>query len=176
MNRDATRARWQKAGSPLHTITMKFANQRSGDFYCKKFLVGVFFFLLLAGLAPAKSESARRLSAISALAAADEDAGSSPLKRFSCLPKDVRADEAVSYGIKGKSTLTVEKKLAEMKARCRRGKLVDGRGLEIRFFRVSCWGNPPTDYQEIRQRENEELAKLKKRYAVIVFGCNPMIQ
>ncbi|HVS83494.1 MAG TPA: hypothetical protein VHE60_17325 [Pyrinomonadaceae bacterium] len=70
----------------------------------------------------------------------------------------------------------MEKKLAEMKARCRRGKLVDARGREIRFFRVSCWGNPPTDYQEIRQRENEELAKLKKRYAVIVFTCNPMIQ
>ena len=107
---------------------------------------------------------------------ADEDAGSLPPKSLSCLPKDVRADETVSYGPKGKSILTVEKKLAEMKARCRRGKLVDARGREIRFFRVSCWGNPPEDYQEIQKRENEELAKLKKRYAVIVFGCSPMIQ
>jgi hypothetical protein len=63
-----------------------------------------------------------------------------------------------------------------MKARCHRGKLVDSRGREIRFFRVSCWGNPPEDYQEIRKRENEELARLKKGYTVIVFGCNPMIQ
>ena len=161
--------------SPLHTITMKSARQRSGRSYREQVLVGASILLLLAGLAPVKSESARKLST-SALAVADEDAASEPSKGLSCLPKDVRADEAVSYGQKGKSILTVEKKLAEMKARCRRGKLLDGRGREIRFFRSSCWGNPPPDYLEIRQRENEELAKLKKRYAVIVFGCNPMIQ
>ncbi len=155
---------------------MKFANQRSSRSYREKFLVGASIFLLLVGLAPAKSESARKLSATSALALADEDAGPSPSKSLSCLPKDVRADEAVSYGLKGKSILTVEKKLAEMKARCRRGKLVDARGREIRFFRPSCWGNPPPDYLEVQKRENEGLAKLKKRYAVIVFGCNPMIQ
>ena len=160
----------------MHTVSMELANQRSGDFYCKKVLVGVVLFLLLTGLAPAKSERARKLSATSALVPADKEAEPSPSKSFSCLPKDVRADEAVSYGIKGKSILTVEKKLAEMKARCRRGKLVDVRGREIRFFRSSCWGNPPPDYLEIQKRENEALAKLKTRYAVIVFGCNPMIQ
>ena len=161
--------------SPLHTISMKSAKQRSSRSYHEQVLVGASILLLLAGLAPAKSESARKL-ATSALAVADEDLASEPSKSLSCLPRDVRADEAVSYGQKGKSILTVEKKLAEMKARCRRGKLLDGRGREIRFFRSSCWGNPPPDYLEIRQRENEELAKLKKRYAVIVFGCNPMIQ
>src|SRR5438552_911741 len=97
-------------------------------------------------------------------------------KQFSCLPKDVPADEVVSYGFKGKQNLTVEKKLIEMQARCRGGKLVDAKGREIRFFRVSCWGNPPDDYLEIRQSENEQLATLKKRYTVIVFSCNPMIQ
>jgi hypothetical protein len=155
---------------------MKFANQRSGDSRGKKFLAGLFLFLLLARLAPAKSESAGKLPMLSAQAADDEDAEPSRSKTFSCLPKDVRADEAISYGIKGKSILTVEKKLTEMKARCQRGKLVDARGREIRFFRSSCWGNPPPDYLEIRQRENEELAKLQKRYAMIVFGCNPMIE
>jgi len=154
---------------------MKFAIQRSSDSCRGRFLVGVSILLLLAGLALAKGERARKLST-SALAVADEDAGPSPSKSLGCLPKDVRADEAVSYGIKGKSILTVEKKLAEMKARCSRGKLVDASGREIRFFRVSCWGNPPDDYQEIQKRENEELGKLKKRYTVIVFGCNPMIQ
>ena len=121
---------------------------------------------------------ARKLPLMSALTVADADSGPSrsPSQSFICLPKDVSADEAVSYGIKGKSILTVEKKLAEMKARCRQGKLVDAKGREIRFFRVSCWGNPPEDYQEIQKRENEELANLKKRYTVIVFGCNPMIQ
>ncbi len=154
---------------------MKFAIQRSSDSSRGRFLVGVSILILLAGLALAQGERPRKLST-SALAVADEDAGPSPSKSLGCLPKDVRADEAVSYGNNGKSILTVEKKLAEMKAGCRRGKLVDAKGREIRFFRVSCWGNPPDDYQEIRQREDEELAKLKKRYAVIVFGCNPMIQ
>ncbi len=155
---------------------MKFANQRSGDFCHGKLLVGASMLLLLAGLVPAQSERVRTLAAISALPVTDEDAGPSPSKSLSCLPKDVRADEAVSYGMKGKSILTVEKKLAGMKARCRRGKLVDARGREIRFLRSSCWGNPPPDYLEIRQRENEELARLQKRYTVIVFGCSPMIQ
>ena len=90
--------------------------------------------------------------------------------------KDVRADEVVSYGFKGKQNPTVEKKLIEMQARCRSGKLVDAKRREIRFFRVSCWGNPPDDYLEIQKRENEQLAKLKKRYTVIVFNCDPMIQ
>ena len=97
-------------------------------------------------------------------------------EKFSCLPKDVRADDVVSYGLKGRQKVTVERKLTELKARCRSGKLVDARGREIRFFRISCWGNPPADYLEIQERQNKELAELKKRYTVIVFGCNPMIQ
>jgi hypothetical protein len=152
---------------------MKLANQRSGRSCRERVLAGVSILLLLTGLGLAKGE--RKLPETPALAVGDEDAGPSPAKSLSCLPKDVRADEAVSYGIKGKSILTVEKKLSEMKARCRRGKLVDAGGREIRFFRSSCWGNPPPDYREIRQRENGEVAKLKKRYTVIVFGCNPLI-
>jgi hypothetical protein len=88
----------------------------------------------------------------------------------------VRADETVSYGFKGRPASTVQNKLVEMKARCRKGRLVDSKGREIRFFHLSCWGNPPENYQEIRRRETTELAKLKKRYTVIEFGCNPMIQ
>jgi len=155
---------------------MKFANQRSGDFCHGKLLVGASMLLLLAGLVPAQSERVRTLAAISALPVTVEDAGPSPSQSFSCLPKDVRTDEAVSYGMKGKSILTVEKKLVEMKARCRRGKLIDAKRREIRFFRPSCWGNPPPDYLEIRERENKELSKLRKHYTVIVFACNPMIQ
>lgn len=96
--------------------------------------------------------------------------------RINCLPPGTKLDEVVSYGLEGRGTVTVEKKLAELKARCRNRKLVDSKGREIRFFRTSCWGNPPDDYLEIQQRENEELQKLRKRYTVIVFGCNPMIQ
>src|SRR6266536_222328 len=95
-------------------------------------------------------------------------------KQFGCLPKDVRADEEVGYKFKGRPAVTLQNKLTEMNARCRRGRLVDSKGREIRFFRLSCWGNPPDNYQEIRRREDADLANLKKRYTVIVFGCNPM--
>jgi hypothetical protein len=97
-------------------------------------------------------------------------------QRFTCLPKDVTADDVVSYGPKSTPQVTVQKKLSQIRARCRRGRLVDARGREIRFFRSSCWGNPPADYLEIQERENKHLSELKKRYTVIVFACNPMIQ
>jgi hypothetical protein len=96
--------------------------------------------------------------------------------RINCLPPGTQLDDIVSHGLKGRGSVTVEKKLAQLKARCRNGKLVDAKGREIRFFRMSCWGNPPPDYLEIEQRENAELQKLQKRYTVIVFGCNPMIE
>jgi len=116
---------------------------------------------LFAGLGPGESRAADVLPSS---------------QSFPCLPKDIRPDEVVSFGPKGTSELTVEKKLIEMKARCRRGKLIDAKRREIRFFRPSCWGNPPPDYLEIRERENKELSKLRKHYTVIVFACNPMIQ
>jgi len=112
----------------------------------------------------------------SGLPAFDEDAGKQHSRNFICLPKDVQPGEVVSYRPKGTMNITVEKKLSEMKARCRNGKLVDAKRREIRFFHPSCWGNPPPDYLETRQREDKEVAELKKRYTVIVFGCNPLVQ
>lgn len=94
--------------------------------------------------------------------------------RFDCLPKDVRLDEVVAAGKRG--NVTVEKTLIGMKAQCRNRKLVDAKRREIKFFRPSCWGNPPADYLGIQQRENAELQKLKAKNAVIVFTCNPLIQ
>lgn len=96
--------------------------------------------------------------------------------RFDCLPNDVHLDEVVTYNKTAKKNVTVEKTLIQMKAQCRNRKLVDAKRREIRFFRPSCWGNPPPDYLEIQQRENSDLQKLKRTYAVIVFGCNSMIQ
>ena len=123
----------------------------------------------------AEGEGRRQLAVTTTPDKPREDDDSAPSKNFSCLPEDIRADEVVSYDDKGKSNLTVKKKLIELKARCRKGKLVDAKGREIRFFRISCWGNPPEDYLEIQKRESEALAELKKHYSVIVFGCNPMI-
>ena len=96
--------------------------------------------------------------------------------KFACLPKDVRLDEIVRFDIRGgKNNLDVNHALLDIKARCHKGKLVDAKRREIRFFRPECWGNPPADYQEIRRKESADLANLKKRYTVIVFGCSPMI-
>src|SRR5262245_11212134 len=95
--------------------------------------------------------------------------------KFGCLPKDVQLKEVVTSAGAKKGNATVEKTLIQMKAQCRKDKLVDAKRREIRFFRPSCWGNPPADYLEIQQRENAELQKLKAKYTVIVFGCNPMI-
>ncbi|HAF13023.1 MAG TPA: hypothetical protein DHU55_03730 [Blastocatellia bacterium] len=73
---------------------------------------------------------------------------------------------------KGKQTITVEEKLATLKARCRRGKLIDGSGKQIYFYQLTgCWGNPPTDYQEILDKQNTELIRLRKRYTVIEMTC-----
>ena len=95
--------------------------------------------------------------------------------RFACLPADVHSTDVVTYGKNAKANVTVERRLIEMKAQCRHGKLVDAKRREIKFFRPSCWGNPPSDYLEIQQRENAELQKLKRTYTVIVFGCDRTI-
>jgi len=122
------------------------------------------------------ADGARRSTEMEILNSPPQRASASSIKQYTCLPKDVRADETVSYGFKGRPAVTVQNKLTEMKARCRKGRLVDAKGREIRFFHLSCWGNPPENYQEIRRRETADLATLKKRYTVIEFGCNPMIQ
>ena len=84
---------------------------------------------------------------------------------------DVVSSEAVKPG--GKVvTVTVAQKLKALGARCRKGKLVDAKGTEIRFYQlIGCWGNPPDDYQQQLERQAKELAKLRKRYRVIEMTC-----
>ena len=98
-----------------------------------------------------------------------------------CLPAGVTAQTVVS--VEGVQTdaghnvvkrITVRDRLVALKARCRKGKLVDGRGREITFYRLKgCWGNPPADYQEILARQHAEIEKLQKRCTVITLTCNP---
>jgi len=95
-----------------------------------------------------------------------------------CLPEGIHADDVVSVQSKGSggavTKVTVKEKLAEIKARCRKGKLVDAKGKEIYLYRLAgCWGNPPEDYREILQRQVDELNRLRKRYRVIELTCNP---
>lgn len=95
-----------------------------------------------------------------------------------CLPSGIKVADVVSAQLakpgRTANKITVDQKLAEMKARCKRGRLVDASGKEIRFYRLTgCWGNPPADYQEILARQAEEIEKLKKQYTVIEMTCNP---
>lgn len=95
-----------------------------------------------------------------------------------CLTTGIKCADVVSASrVKPGSQagkVTVEQKLKELKARCKKGKLVDATGKEIRFYRLTgCWGNPPADYQEILKRQNSELESLRKRYRVIEMTCNP---
>jgi len=96
-----------------------------------------------------------------------------------CLPTGIQSTDVVSTrpakaGVDGNvAAITVAQKLKELGARCRRGKLVDAKGTEIRFYQViGCWGNPPDDYEEQLERQAKELAKLRKRYHVIEMTCN----
>jgi hypothetical protein len=96
-----------------------------------------------------------------------------------CLPQGINATDVVSIQAArpGKNseavTVTVAQKLKELKARCRKHKLVDSRGREIRFYQlVGCWGNPPADYRQQLERQARELATLRRRYRVIEMTCS----
>jgi len=77
-----------------------------------------------------------------------------------CLPSDVKLTDTVSAQIISSGAsgnvmkrVTVKDKLGALSARCRKGKLVDRRGRQIYFYRLTgCWGNPPADYLEILER------------------------
>ena len=100
-----------------------------------------------------------------------------------CLPPDIKLADVVeatsrnfaSGETSGIQKVTVEQKLRELKATCNKdNKLVDGNGRQIAFYHLTgCWGNPPYNYQEILQKQREELEKLKEQFTVIEMTCNP---
>jgi len=95
-----------------------------------------------------------------------------------CLPADVDADEVISAepSLSGQPAkkITVASKLNQIGARCRAKRLVDAKGKQIHFYRLTgCWGNPPENYQEILDNQRQELARLRRRYRVIEISCNP---
>lgn len=101
-----------------------------------------------------------------------------PQSFIGCLPEAIKPSDVVTSRLVGSSKavkkVTVEEKLIQLKASCKNAKLVDAAGKEIRFFRLEgCWGNPPADYQEILQRQSDELDRLKRHYTVIEMTCNP---
>ena len=95
-----------------------------------------------------------------------------------CLPEGTQLDQIVSSksvrskGVETIETVTVNQVLRKLQARCREGKLVDGKGREIRFYPLAgCWGNPPANYQELLQEQARELDRLKKKYTVVEIPC-----
>ena len=109
------------------------------------------------------------------------DGNANKNKSWTCLPDGINASDIVSTrqvpsakGSREVRKITVEQKLRDLKARCRRGKLVDASGTEIRFYKlVGCFGHPSDDDREVLDRQTRELAKLRKSYRVIEMTCNP---
>jgi hypothetical protein len=95
----------------------------------------------------------------------------------SCLPAGVRPAERISppdgsSEANGAKQTTVQQMLIKLRARCRKGKLIDRTGKEIYFYRlVGCWGNPPEDYLAVLEKQREEIGRLKKKYNVIELSC-----
>ena len=100
---------------------------------------------------------------------------------YPCLPAEVKASDIASVTTLTSKTgktysqkITVKQTLQKLRARCLRGKLVDSKGREIRFYFVQgCWGNPPADYLEILDRQRREIKRLKKLFTVVEMTCNP---
>lgn len=95
-----------------------------------------------------------------------------------CVPSGIDLKSVVAMDAPQPSTrmgarkTTVKQRLSQLKARCKRGKLLDGKGRQIYFYSlIGCWGNPPADYLELLNHQEQEIQRLKKRYTVIQIPC-----
>ena len=141
--------------------------------HCKTVLI----FLLAANL-PLLSQASITQGKNGQQALETSNNASGQAVQFDCLPDGHKSTDVVSYREKRKGSdgyITIEDRLVELKAHCKDGRLIDGKGREIRFFKSACYGNPPSDYEELRQKELEDLQKLQKKYCVIVMECDPRI-
>jgi hypothetical protein len=110
------------------------------------------------------------LVACTSVAASGQVSGSSMQGKFPCLSTAINLRDKVKAG---PSSVTLSQRLSQLGGRCRRGKLVDRKGREIRVFDGACWGNPPADYLEILEEQRKTLIEMKKRYTVIEILCDP---
>ncbi len=87
---------------------------------------------------------------------------------YPCLPQGIKLSDVVTVGV------SVKQKLAGMGAQCKNATLVDSAGKEIYFYHLTgCWGNPPVNYRDILQQQQNGIAALKMRFTVIELTCNP---
>lgn len=95
-------------------------------------------------------------------------------QKYSCLRKDIELTRVVQQTSSTSSRpVSVAEKLKELKARCRRGRLVDRRGRQISFYELQgCWGNPPADYRQVLEKQRKEVAVLRRKFTVVEFACD----
>lgn len=98
----------------------------------------------------------------------------------SCLPTGISGAMVLEIKMRETATgmaryeITILDTLKELKAKCRKGKLVDRAGKPISFFALrGCWGTPPANYRQILRKQEKELAALKKGNTVVEIPCNP---
>ena len=141
----------------------------------------VVYFLILLGLAlaacaPVGVQPTLTSSTPTIAAPAPASSPAAPTSS-ACLPSGIEPSSIVSAERQAGNKVikvTVQQKLDKLSARCQNGTLVDSTGKEIRFYELAgCWGNPPDNYQDILQRQQQELATLKAQYTVIEMTCNP---
>ncbi|MDJ0676782.1 MAG: hypothetical protein QNJ36_15625 [Calothrix sp. MO_167.B42] len=100
---------------------------------------------------------------------------------ITCLPPERQLTDIVSatlssgiFGNNTVKTVTVEQRLAKLRAHCQKDRLVDRSGKEIRFYQLTgCWGNAPQNYADILQAQEEKIKELEQQYTVIPITCNP---
>jgi hypothetical protein len=104
--------------------------------------------------------------------------GESGDKVAACLPAGISSETFVLIQSPRTSSdsavkrVTLKEGLIQLGARCKKGKLRDKTGKEIYFFTLTgCWVNPPADYQEILEKQDQELRRLKKKYTLIQITC-----
>ena len=137
----------------------------------------LFFLLLLTGTAfDARTHLAQTKIEASPTAGKHTTVAS----KYGCLPAEIEPDTIIeTRPLKSRLGVrlikeTAVQRLDKLNARCKAGKLFDGKGREIRFYQLEgCWGNPPPDHLKILERQRNELQALKKRFTVIEVTCNP---
>ena len=132
--------------------------------------------LLLCGVIIMAQQQGKKAGSECTPSGSQSNSAGEEAAQFNCLPDDITLQDIVTYSIKPERNETVRDKLLKLKAKCENGKLVDEHSKEIRFFRLECWGNPPADYEERQQNQQDKLKELEKKYTVIVMGCDLRMQ
>jgi hypothetical protein len=99
-------------------------------------------------------------------------------QKYPCLPNRIKTDTVVSATFAPPPRISkkvyVKDELKRLNARCSKGKLIDSKKLEIKFYWLTgCWGYRNPDWEKISRKQSEELAELRKKFTVITLTCNP---